>query len=112
MNSILVKIGPQYKIFKRIYQDLMRGCFMGGTLQGLPEDEDERSKACVQLAIIALLSDGKTSLEFNVDEMAEAIDVMMVNVTCEKLESLGLIRINHEKKDEYGFPVVAEVLMP
>ena len=75
MNSILVKIGPQYKIFKRIYQDLMRGCFMGGTLQGLPEDEDERSKACVQLAIIALLSDGKTSLEFNVDEMAEAISV-------------------------------------
>ena len=49
--------------------------------------------------------DSTPTIKANIDELYGAVQYVMIAMTMEEMQSNGLVTMDYEKEDEYGFPV-------
>ena len=112
-------IANHYEKCKAIYLDAMYGIPFGLfdesaiTLEGLPEDPEERQRVAITLAIVAapVFESGEAELEVNIDAFLEVREQFAFLMTIEKFIARGYLEWDKDKKDEDGFPAI-NVIVP
>ena len=111
MNSILKKCGENYWILKGLYFSL----YDHGELPtdkgkmkvtGIPDESEERNSSCALFAITVIcgLYEETTEVKLSVEETIEALEFVKMAMSIERLAACGLVNLDYENKDEYGFP--------
>ena len=84
------------------------------TLEGLPEDPEERQGVAITLAIVAapVFESGEAELEVNIDALLEVREQFAFLMTIEKFIARGYLEWDKDKKDEDGFPAINVIVPP
>ena len=113
-------IANHYEKCKAIYLDAMYGIPFGLfdesaiTLEGLPEDPEERQRVAITLAIVAapVFESGEAELEVNIDAFLEVREQFATLMAIEKLIARGYMEWDKDKKDEDGLPAINVIVPP
>ena len=111
-------IANHYEKCRAIYWDAMHGiCVFDGRivkLEGLPEDQEERQRVAIMLAIVTapVFESGEPELEVNINVLQEVYEECVHLMSIEKLIARGYMEWDEERKDEDGFPAIKVIVPP
>lgn len=120
-NSILKTVCKNYEVFRWLQANYSRGRYVGIKdnmllvpvedafhIEGLSDDPDELEEQTITLAIVTILMNeqGGESVQFNAQEFFEALQMLRLHLSLERLEELGLVELDWKNPDEYGMPAV------
>ena len=111
-------IANHYEKCRAIYWDAMHGiCVFGGRiveLEGLPEDQEERQRVAIMLAIVTapVFESGEPELEVNIDALPEVYEKFRMMMSIEKFIARGYMEWDKDKIDEDGFPAINVIVPP
>lgn len=111
MNKLIRHTMDNYELAKHWYWDLMINDRIPnlGTVEGLPEDEEERMDAVSLFVITACeaIATRSATVELEIDEAIEAQQYFKILMSLEKQSTFGFFTLDWNKIDEDGMPAIS-----
>ena len=84
------------------------------TLEGLPEDPEERQSVAITLAILTapVFESGEPEVEVDIDALLEVHERFAALMAIEKFIAHGYLEWDKDKIDEDGFPAINVIVPP